>query len=542
MMTGEAMQAVEFSDSELVAESLGGDRDAFGRIVERYQTLVSSLAYSATGNVSRSEDLAQETFVRAWTELARLREPAKLRPWLCSITRFLISKEYRRQGREPVHAAGSLDEVDHWPSPEPLPTDQTITEEEQAILWRSLEHIPNQYREPLVLFYREHQSIKAVARDLGLSEDAVKQRLSRGRKLLEEQVLGFIEGALERTKPRKAFTLAVLASLPGLTLSAQAAAAGVVAKGGTAAKATGVMGVLGVLLGPLIFFLPNYIAYRVSLATAYSQEERAAVRWLFGRTALITLAIFIPLAALIVWQTWDLPDKSFLSGLFAGSLAVIFVPTIFLLAFVLSKNERGYHERILNEEYHGVFPKPAWEYRSRATLFGLPLVHIRIGDRFAAIKKPVKAWVAVGHTAIGGLFALGAGAIAPISIGGLSIGLISVGGLALGGVCLGGIAVGAWPVFGGLLIGWQAFNGCFTIGWNAAVGLVAWAQEYALGQFAHAPEANTDAAREIIFRNPFFRVAEVVSRRWIWLNALWIIPFIVMVLVARTRRQQAEVS
>jgi hypothetical protein len=353
-------------------------------------------------------------------------------------------------------------------------------------------------------------------------------------------VLGFIEGALERTKPQKAFTFAVLASLPGLTFSAHAAAAGAVAKGGTTAKAAGVMGVLGAMLGPLIVFLPNYIAYRVTLAGAYSDEERAAIKSLYARVAGITLALFIPLAALIASLTRNQSDQSYLSGLFAGCLVVIFVPTIFILAFGSARKDRGYHTRLLEQEYNGVFPKPAWEYRSKATVFGLPLVHIRAGDRFAVLKKPVKAWVAVGHTAIGGLFALGAGTIAPISVGGLSIGLVSVGGLAVGGVCAGGIALGVWPVFGGLLIGWQAFNGCFALAWNAAVGLVALAHDYALGRFAHAAQANSDIAREVIFRNQFFGLAEFVGRRWIWLNLLWIGPFFVMWRLARKRRHQPE--
>src|SRR5208337_4609144 len=214
MMTTEAMQRPDINDAELVAESLGGNRDAFRLIVERYQTLISSLAYCATGNVSQSEDLAQQTFLSAWKQLAELREPAKLRPWLCSIARSLIGKDFRRQGREPDYAAESLEAVDEWVSPEPLPPDQVISDEEKAILWRSLERIPEIYREPLVLFYREHQSIEAVAQDLSLSEDAVKQRLSRGRKLLQEQFLAFVAGALEQTKPGKTFTLGVVAALP----------------------------------------------------------------------------------------------------------------------------------------------------------------------------------------------------------------------------------------------------------------------------------------------------------------------------------------
>src|SRR5207237_1563628 len=102
-------------------------------------------------------------------------------------------------------------------------SDQAISNEEQAILWRSLERIPDLYREPLVLFYREHQSIEAVAQKLELSEDAVKQRLSRGRKVLQEEVAAFVTSALERTNPGQAFTFAVLAALPAMTLSAKAA-------------------------------------------------------------------------------------------------------------------------------------------------------------------------------------------------------------------------------------------------------------------------------------------------------------------------------
>lgn len=109
-----------------------------------------------------------------------MREPAKLRPWLCSITRFLVSKYFRREAREPAYAAETLEAVLDWAAPEPLPPDQIINEEENAILWRSLDRIPEIYREPLVLFYRQQQSIETVAHDLGLSEDAVKQRLSRG--------------------------------------------------------------------------------------------------------------------------------------------------------------------------------------------------------------------------------------------------------------------------------------------------------------------------------------------------------------------------
>jgi len=312
-MTTEAMHTAEINDVQLVTESLDGNRDAFRLIVERYQTLISSLAYCATGNVSRSEDLAQETFVSAWKKLAELREPAKLRPWLCSIARSLISKEFRRQGREPDHAAESLEAVDEWASPEPLPPDQVISDEEKAILWRSLERIPEIYREPLVLFYREHQSIEAVAQDLGLSEDAVKQRLSRGRKLLQEQFLAFVAGALNQTKPGKTFTLGVIAALPLLATTAKAATVGtaLAQHGSVAAKTTTFGGFLQassqILLGFVYWMAPvlplgGYIGYKMGGDRQHSERARRSVAtfWrITGASMLLLVILPLPLLALI---------------------------------------------------------------------------------------------------------------------------------------------------------------------------------------------------------------------------------------------------
>src|SRR5262249_30876676 len=156
------------------------------------------------GNLGESEDIAQETFITAWKHLRLLREPAKLRSWLCGIVRNRVYKSLRREGREPAHEAEALEVMHDLSSNEALPSEQTVRREEEAILWRSLERIPETYREPLILFYREHQSVEAVAAELELSEDAVKQRLSRGRKLLHEEVAAFVEGALERTNPGKA--------------------------------------------------------------------------------------------------------------------------------------------------------------------------------------------------------------------------------------------------------------------------------------------------------------------------------------------------
>ncbi len=279
MIKTEAMQSTQQNDAELVAGSLDGNQDAFRKIVERYQTLLCSLAYSATGCVSLSEDLAQETFVAAWKELPELREPSRLRSWLCAILRFRISKQSRRQTREPAHAAQGIEAAEQRHAPEAPPSDQAISNEEEAILWRSLERIPEMYREPLVLFYREHQSVGAVAQKLELSEDAVRQRLSRGRKMLQDEVVDFITSALERTNPGQAFTLAALAALPAMTISAKAAIVGAAVKGGAvAAKGTTLGSVLGMFSGPALGVLCGYLGWRTNLKSAKTPAERAFMK------------------------------------------------------------------------------------------------------------------------------------------------------------------------------------------------------------------------------------------------------------------------
>jgi len=261
MMTDRVMDSAGMTDTQLVTQALDGDRDAFGQIVSRYQALICSLAYSATGSLGQSEDLAQETFITAWKHLRLLRERQKLRAWLCGIARRLVGKALRREGREPTHGAKSLDLVPESAAAEPLPPERAISREEEALLWRAMERIPESYREPLVLFYREHQSVEKVAEALDLSEEAVRQRLSRGRRLLHQEVLSFVEGALEHSTPGKAFTVGVLAALPLLATTSTATAAGLAAaKGGATVKSATGVGTAGAILTGALLLLFSLLA------------------------------------------------------------------------------------------------------------------------------------------------------------------------------------------------------------------------------------------------------------------------------------------
>jgi RNA polymerase sigma factor (sigma-70 family) len=543
MMTTNMISAAVNNDAELVQATLGGNRDAFGQIVSRYQSLICSLAYSATGSLGQSEDLAQETFITAWRHLGRLRERDKLRAWLCGIARNRINNFLRREGREPIREAEPLENVPESRAAEPLPVEQTITNEEAAILWRSLERIPQIYREPLVLFYREHRSIEAVAEELEMSGEAVKQRLSRGRKMLQEEVIAFVEGALERTNPGKNFTLNVLAALPALSVSSKAAIIGTAAvKGGAAAKGAGMMGLLGAIFSPVLVFFGNYASYRMSMDEAHSDEERRHVKTVFLKSLVITLGLSLVLSVPLYWACRSQTDAYLFWGLLASQTIVLYFLTLGAIALSSLPARRRYLARILADDYAGDFPPSAYEYRSRLSLFGLPLIHVRIGDRFDMIRGPVKAWIAVGSShAVGVIFASGGIAIAPISFGGVAIGLLSFGGVSLGVFSIGAISLGLLA-YGGLAFGWQAFGG-FGAAWNAVRGNLAIAHDFAVGDIVMAMQANTEAAKQFIQQNLFFRISQMLANHSFLVMLLWIIPVTLQArVVARARRRREQVN
>jgi len=275
MITHNRIPEVNAPDAELVGRSLNGDRDAFGSIVARHQTLVCSLTYSICGDLQLSEDLAQDTFLAAWQQLRNLKEPEKLKSWLCGIARNLSQNALRQRHRVPTAVAEELEE-DSLSSPL-SPHDSAISREEAGMLWKMLEDLPPNYREPMVLYYREQESVSAVAEALDISEDAVKQRLVRGRAMLTEHIERSLRSALRGTAPGTAFTLGVLSALSLATSSAKAGVVGVAtqsgaAKAGGSAMGTAILGRFASMIG-----LGGFVGWRMGLDAEQSAQGRSRV-------------------------------------------------------------------------------------------------------------------------------------------------------------------------------------------------------------------------------------------------------------------------
>jgi RNA polymerase sigma factor (sigma-70 family) len=541
MITFETVEAARQNDAELVAESLEGNHSAFRQIVERYQTLICSLAYSATGSMSQSEELAQETFVAAWKQLTQLREPSKLRSWLCALVRFRISKQFRRQDREPVHAAAPLEALEQSAAPEALPSEQAISNEEKAILWRSLERIPETYREALVLFYREHQSIERVAEALDLTEDAVKQRLSRGRKLLQDEFLAFVQGALEQTCPGLAFTQGVLAALPHVAIATSSSAIGTTAlKGSATGKAVSSAGLLATLSGLLIKLLPVAAGTWMLLKLPESEREQKFTRKAYA--AVWILAILYPLALFLIIYAgksyWHTHPRMLTVGLLSSTFA--FVAVVGPYSFWIHRTQRRIRKEDIKTSGKPNFSSPSrpYEYRSPRTFLGLPLLHIRLNCVEAGKTLPAKGWVAVGNRAYGILFAAGTIAVGAISCGPVAVGVLAGGAFGIGLFAFGGLAIGLAAI-GGAAVGYVAFGGG-VIGWLGASGGAALAHHFAMGGGALAAHANDQAAQAFMQGSVFFRHAELLTNTLIVLTSL--LPPAVSLCFKRCRERNCQAA
>ncbi|MBI5304624.1 MAG: sigma-70 family RNA polymerase sigma factor [Chloroflexi bacterium] len=171
-------------DTVLVQRAQRGDQHAFAQLVEQYQTPVYNLAHRMLGNPNDAEDAAQETFLRAYTQLKSFRLEDKFATWLLSIdAHYCIDRLRRRRKLQWL----SLDEDalgDVLPSDAPTPDDELFRHEDERAVVELLDQLAPPSRLAVVLRYWHDQSIEDIARTTGDSASAVKVKLHRARHVL----------------------------------------------------------------------------------------------------------------------------------------------------------------------------------------------------------------------------------------------------------------------------------------------------------------------------------------------------------------------
>ena len=181
VQTGSAVESM--SDPAVAELVLNGDQNAFALLVERYKDAVQNLAYRMLGNITEAEDVAQETFVRAYTQLATYKPAHKFSTWLLSIASHLAIDQLRRRRflALPLEDVPFLEWiVDGGVGPE----HSALQGEQQDEIQIYLQKLPGKYRAVIVLRYWYDFSYEEIANALNLTPALVKARLHRARELL----------------------------------------------------------------------------------------------------------------------------------------------------------------------------------------------------------------------------------------------------------------------------------------------------------------------------------------------------------------------
>lgn len=168
-------------DAANVARVLAGNVGAFEGIVRRWQGPLINMAWRYCRDRGRAEEMAQDAFLRAWRGLASWRSESNFSTWLFSIAANVYRSELKR-----VPTAVPLDEA-----PEPSAAATQLSDFElrgqNEALRRAVLTLPQNYREPVILYYFHEMDVSRAAQTMGLPEGTVKARLARARELLRKR-------------------------------------------------------------------------------------------------------------------------------------------------------------------------------------------------------------------------------------------------------------------------------------------------------------------------------------------------------------------
>lgn len=171
---------------EILIEQLkAGNKEAFDELYMKYKNLVIHTAYLITGNLSDSEDVTQETFVKIWLHARELKNNNGFKAWMMQIlvrTAYRMSKKRKREFPDEEAVNRMEDRT------EPSSLDKVMQTEEAKYVWEAVKALAPRHRTVIVLFYYNQLNISEIAGVLGIMEGTVKSRLHTARKRIQEML------------------------------------------------------------------------------------------------------------------------------------------------------------------------------------------------------------------------------------------------------------------------------------------------------------------------------------------------------------------
>jgi RNA polymerase sigma-70 factor (ECF subfamily) len=168
------------SDKELIERFLGGERAAFDELVVRHREQVFATAYRMVSNAETAEEIAQETFIKAFRALGSFKGKAGFNTWLYRITMNLCHDEFKKRSRRPDLSSGLSAEfalgkgLGISGAPGPTPGENLEREESRHRLERFIEALPFKQRSTLTLRVFREMSFREIGQALGCSAGSAR--------------------------------------------------------------------------------------------------------------------------------------------------------------------------------------------------------------------------------------------------------------------------------------------------------------------------------------------------------------------------------
>jgi RNA polymerase sigma factor (sigma-70 family) len=179
----------EKTDIELVALARTGDKDAFGLLAQRYQVIARRFATRLLGESESAPDLVQEAMLQAYLSLARLRDPARFKSWLCGIVLNVCRSHLRDRKVAFFSLEAIIGGLQFYPAPfsAAVATPEKIAEERELyrIVLDAVNTLSPGDRDIILLFYYAQLSLQEMVTAMNVSAGSVKVRLHRARRRLK---------------------------------------------------------------------------------------------------------------------------------------------------------------------------------------------------------------------------------------------------------------------------------------------------------------------------------------------------------------------
>jgi RNA polymerase sigma-70 factor, ECF subfamily len=184
---------IEIADEQLVRATLDGDVSAYGTLVERHWNMVFALALSRIADAAEAEDVAQESFLKAYSQLHRLRQPARFAGWLSRIALQECTNAVRRKMRQRTVLKSRVVQPEEWQTMPAYSSNPGLSESQICFVRQTVSELPEKSQRLIIMRFVAGLSAVQIAEQLGKRPGTVRVWLHRAYKILRKDLAPLLE-------------------------------------------------------------------------------------------------------------------------------------------------------------------------------------------------------------------------------------------------------------------------------------------------------------------------------------------------------------